>query len=466
MLQTGPTSRDVLSSSAAQAAQLLERGEVSARELTQLVLERIDTLNPKLNAVVELRAEEALAEAAAADRELARGATRPLLGVPITIKEAFNVAGMKTTWGNPAFAGFRADRDAAVVRRLRRAGAILVGKTNVHFMLADFAQTANELYGTTVNPWDPALTPGGSSGGSAAAVAAGLSFLEFGSDLVGSIRIPAAFCGVYGLRPSVNTVPLSGFQPPYVPDGRSEGRYMSAVGPIARSAADLRIALSATAGPEMPEAHAYTWRPASPRHTSLRDYRVGFVLDHEFSPVSGEVGRALSDLVDRIAAGGARIVEGWPDGIDPVRHFETFGYHVELFLASQQPGASLSRLPELLDRERERMASRAAWSRYFEGVDVFLSPANFTVAFPHDSRPFEQRTVPTPEGERPYDAQPFWTAHATLPGLPAVAAPIGLTENGLPLGAQIIGPLHEDGTAIAFAELVAEQAGGYVPPPL
>jgi amidase len=204
-------------------ARMLRRRERSSRELTEAVLARIEAVNPSLNAVVALRAEEALAEAAAADEAAARGrGLGPLHGLPVTVKDAFDVAGLPTTWGNPAFAGHAAAADATVVRRLRRAGAVVVGKTNVAFMLGDFGQTANELHGVTVNPVDPARTPGGSSGGSAAAVAAGLSFLEHGSDLVGSIRIPAAFCGVYGLKPTAGIVPLTGFQPPGPPAAASD----------------------------------------------------------------------------------------------------------------------------------------------------------------------------------------------------------------------------------------------------
>jgi amidase len=450
--------------SAIEAAQALRRREVSSRELTEALLARVDAVNPVVNAVVELRREEALREAAAADRQIADGVSGALLGVPITIKEAFNVTGMRTTWGNPAFKDYVAESDATVVRRLREAGSIILGKTNAHFMLADFAQTFNELYGATNNPWDTARTPGGSSGGSAAAIATGMSLLEFGSDLVGSIRIPASFCGVYGLRPSVGIMPLTGFQVPGPPVGPSEMSYMSVVGPLGRSAADLRTALSATAGPEAPAACAYSWALSPPRHTRLAEYRVGVVLDHERAPVSSEVAGALSDAVDAIAGAGATIVEGWPEDVDPVAGYESFGYHVQLFLAFQEPGADFARLPELINQENHRMAARAAWERYFDNVDVFLCPANFTAAFPHDSRPFEQRTITTPEGERPYEDQPFWISHASLPGLPAAVAPIGSTPSGLPIGAQIIGPLYQDDTALTFAELLGDLVGGYKPP--
>jgi amidase len=448
------------------AADLVRRKEVSSRELTEQLLARIEAVNPAVNAVVELRADAALQEAAAADQASGEERLGPLHGVPMTVKESFNVSGLHTTWGNPAFEDYVADWDATVVRRLVQAGAIVVGKTNVHFMLADFGQTANELYGVTRNPWDSTRTPGGSSGGGAAALSAGLTFLEYGSDLVGSIRIPASFCGVYGLKPSVGVVPLTGFQPPGPPAPPSETTYMSAVGPLARSAPDLRTALEVTAGPEGPAASAYSWSLAPPRHTRLEEFRVGVVLDHEQAPVTTEVAALLSDAVDELTRAGATIVEGWPERVDPVQGYESFGFHVGLFFAFQQPDEGFEPQSGLVEHERRRMLARAAWSRYFEAVDVFLCPTNFTAAFPHDERPFEQRTIATPEGERPYDSQVFWISHASLPGLPAVAAPIGRTPGGLPVGVQIVGPLYEDDTAITFAELLGGVIGGFERPPL
>src|SRR5919106_3948555 len=301
-----------LTQSASAAAAGVRSKEISARELAEMQLARIEAVNPALNAVVEVRREAALQEADAADKATARGeAVGPLHGVPMTIKDSFNVVGMHTTWGNPAFKDYVADWDATVVRRLRAAGAILTGKTNVHFMLADYGQTANELFGATSNPWDVSRTPGGSTGGSAAALAAGMTFLEYGTDLVGSIRIPAHFCGVYGLKPSVGIIPSTGMQPPGPPPGPSDMMYMSAVGPLARSTGDLRTALSVTAGPEDPAAKAYSWSLAPPRHTRLEDFRVGFVLDHQQAPVSSEVSSLLSDTVDALARAGATVIEGW-----------------------------------------------------------------------------------------------------------------------------------------------------------
>src|ERR671913_1482582 len=383
--------------SATDAAQAVRRKELSSRELTEMLLARIEAVNPPLNAVVEVRREAALREAAAADEATARGdATGPLHGLPMTIKDSFNVAWLHTTWGNPAFKDFEADSDATVAQRLRQAGAIIVGKTNVAFMLGDFGQTANELYGVTNNPWDTTRTPGGSSGGAAAALAAGMTFLEYGSDLVGSIRIPASLCGVYGLKPSAGIVPLTGFQPPGAPPPPSDMMYMSAVGPLGRSPHDLRTALSVTGGPENQAAKAYSWALSPPRHSRLEDSHVGVVLDHEHAPVSSEVTALLSNAVDALARAGATVVEGWPDGVDPVQQYESFGFHVQSFFAFQQPGEAFAKFSEFIDHENRRMAARAAWNRYFDDIaDVFLGPVTFTPAFLHDTRPFEQRTIAT-----------------------------------------------------------------------
>jgi amidase len=457
---------EIMHRSAAEAAESLRRREMSSRELTEMLLAWIDAVNPALNAVVELRAEAALEDAAAADRAITRGAASPLHGVPMTIKEGFNVAGLHTTWGNPAFKDYVADSDATVVRRLKQAGAVIVGKTNIAFILGDYGQTANELCGVSNNPWNTTHTPGGSSGGAAAAVSAGLTFLEYGSDLVGSIRIPASFCGVYGLRPSVELVPLTGFQPTGVLAGPSEMTYMSAVGPLGRSPGDLRTTLELTAGPEPPASKAYAWGLGPPRRTRLADFRVGVVLDDDHAPVSSEVTSLLSEVVDALARAGATVAEGWPADIDPAREAESFAFHLGLFFACQQPAEEFGTPSELIEHENRRMSARAAWCRYFDDIDVFVCPTNFTPAFPHDRRPFEQRTVATPQGERPYDRQPFWIAHASLPGLPALSAPIGRTPDGLPVGAQIIGPLYEDDTPLTFAELLAELIGGYERPPV
>jgi len=409
----------------------IRRGTLSAREVTEQLFARIDAST--VNAVIATCRGSALAAAEEADRAVARGDDAgPLHGVPMTVKDAFAVAGLPTTWGEPAFADCVATEDAAVVERLRAAGAIVVGKSNVHHLLADFGRTENPLHGRTVNPRDPTRTPGGSSGGAAAALADGLTYLEYGSDLAGSIRIPAAYCGVYGLKPTAGTVPLRGFQPPGPPAPLAR-EFPSAVGPLARSAADLRLALALTGGPLRPT-----------RQCRLEDFRVGVVLDDPACPVTGEVGAALSDAVDALARAGVRIREGWPADVDPAAQAEAFGFQVELFFASQE-----GREPTgTAEQERRRAALGSAWARYFADVDVFLCPTVFTTALPHDER------------ER-YEDQVFWIAQASLPGLPAVSAPVG---GDLPAGLQVVGPAHEDDTAITFAEVAADVVGGFVPP--
>jgi len=178
------------------------------------------------------------------------------------------------------------------------------------------------------------------------------------------------------------------------------------------------------------------------------------VLDHPAARVSAEVGEVLSGLVDRIAASGATIVEGWPAGVDPVEQAEAFGFQVGTTMAAFGDSTESRDFGEVLAHERRRMELRATWQRYFDDIDVFLCPTSFTTAFPHDDRPFDQRTITTSYGEQRYDAQVFWIAHASLTGLPALSMPAGVTRAGLPVGAQVIGPWHEDDTAITFAELL------------
>ncbi|NYE94476.1 amidase [Psychromicrobium silvestre] len=457
--------KDLLSGSALGAARAIRESKISSRELTEAQLERIEAINPKINALVEVHREEALAAAEQADRLLASGAELGALhGVPISIKEAFQVKGFHSSWGNPVFKDAVLDRDATVVSRLRDAGAIVLGTSNVAFMLGDFGQSSNEVYGRTNNPWDLERAPGGSSGGAAASVAAGLSFLDYGSDLAGSVRIPASFCGVYGLKPSVGIVPATGFQPPVPQALPSDHVYQSAHGPIARSPQDLRAALALTAGPEAPTSKAYRWALPPSRHRELKEFRISVVLDHPAAPVSSEIGGLLSNAVDLLAAAGVSIHQGWPEGYDPERGAESFSFQLGMFFAFQGEPDDTS-LAQLVEQENRRMAARSQWQRHFEGCDVFLSPSNFTAAFPHDERSFGERTVWTPEGEQPYAAQPFWIAPASLTGLPALSAPIGRTARGLPVGAQIVGPLYEDDTAISFAELAAEVLGGFEAPP-
>jgi amidase len=448
--------------SATEAATSIRRGEASSAELVQAQLNRVRTVNPALNALVEVHADEAVDAAGKADQAVRHGEATPVLhGVPISVKEAFQLSGFRSTWGNPGWAENRSDRDATVVSRLTGAGAIIAGTSNVAAMLADFGQTDNPVYGRTVNPWDPGRSPGGSTGGGAAAVAAGLSFLDYGSDLAGSVRIPAAFCGVYGLKPTVGIVPGTGFQPPGPPAPPSERTYQVAFGPLARSAADIRAALGCTAGPEPPQFPALRWSLPAPRHRRLPDFRVRYVLDHPAAPASSEVGDALSDALDHLARAGVTLTEGWPDGVEPVTDVAAFAAHLSLYFAQFGEPIDLT-LSGAIEQEQRRMSSRRAWQNCLtSNADVFLCPTVSTVAVPHDDRPFDERVVETSRGGLPYRNLPFWIAPASLTGLPALTAPI---TGGLPVGLQVIGPLFEDDTVITFAELAADVIGGYSPP--
>src|SRR5262245_32561561 len=261
----------------------LRSRKMSAFELLEHTIARIEALDGRLNAIVVRDFDRAKDAAKAADAALASGERRPLLGIPVTLKEAFNLAGLPTTWGYPAFKDFRPTEDALIASRLKEAGAVIIGKTNVPLGLRDF-QSYNDIYGTTNNPWDLGRSPGGSSGGSAASLAAGLGALSIGSDIGGSVRVPAHFCGVYGHKPTLGLVPLRGYNPPPAPPmpGYSD---LGVVGPMARHAADLALALDVIAGPDE-EHEGIGYRLALPpsRHDDLESFRVLVIDTHPLIP--------------------------------------------------------------------------------------------------------------------------------------------------------------------------------------
>ena len=289
-------------------AAAIRKKTISASELVDLTFQRIDRQYRELNAIVWDVREQAMARAKEADHALAEGrALGPLHGVPVTIKESFAYCGSPNTWGLPPLKHAMSPRTAVAIERLESAGAIVVGKTNVPVMLGDW-QSYNPVYGTTNNPWDVSRTPGGSTGGGAAAVAAGLGALTMGSDLSGSIRIPAHFCGVYGHKPSLGLVSMEGLQPgPW--DG-SPGPLMdlAVVGPMARDARDLALALDVLAGPHGDDAKAWTWRMPAPRHTRVKDFRIGYVIDDPIAPIASDIRKAVRARA--LSAGQGRSEDG------------------------------------------------------------------------------------------------------------------------------------------------------------
>jgi amidase len=471
--------------SALDAAEAIRSRKVSSLELTNHTLRRIDAFQPKLNAYVYQLREEALRAARQADETLARNAmTGVFHGVPINMKESFGVKGEPCTWGIPALRDARAPEHAVAVRKLLDAGSVLCGATNVPFQLLD-CQAFNEIYGTSNNPWDLTRTPGGSSGGSAASLAAGMAFLSIGSDIGGSIRGPAAFCGVYGHKPTLDLVGLGGHLPGGVHGMPGFSTLLAVAGPMARSADDLEAALRVLAGPEAPEAKAFRWTLPEPRHQSLRDYRIGYVLSDPVAPVSAETRAVLERAVRACEGAGGRLVEGWPPEFRLQDLLDTYFFLLGAFIVSVSPSeererarltlatqseryatGALSSFVEWQQENMKRLAYRAMWERFFQSIDVFLLPAMFTAAFPHDPTPTDRRAIPMPEGgTQPFRSFLTYIAPGTLTGCPATVAPAGLSASGLPVGLQIVGPYLEDATPIQFAKLLAREIGGFQPPP-
>jgi amidase len=452
---------DLGAAGAGELAGALAAREASAVELFDAAVERIERLDGAINAVVVRDFDRAREAARAADAALARGERRPLLGVPMTVKEAFNVAGLATTWGAASEKPWIAKTDAIGVARLKAAGAVILGKTNVPPFLADW-QSVNPIYGRTSHPLDPARTPGGSSGGGAAAVASGMVPLEFGSDIGGSIRVPAAFCGIFGHKPSHDLVPQRGHAPPGT-DG--DGVPLNVVGPLARSVGDLTLALDVLAGPAGDEAAGYSLQLPAPRHQRLAAFRVLVIEEHPLAAVDSEIRAALGGLVARLEKAGVKVARK-SDLLPDLAASQ--GIYLTILGAVMSRGAPpqtdpLASAPltahAWMDALDGQIAFRRRWAALYGEFDVVLAPAFGVVAFPHDERPFNERTHLIDGQVTPYPAQIAWPAMATLANLPATAAPIGRTKGGLPIGAQIIGPYLEDRTTLAFAGLMAREFG-------
>ena len=291
--------------SATELAHQVQSKQISSLELTDHFIGRIEKHDPSINAVVVRDFDRARAAAKIADEELAKGKVRgPLHGLPMTIKESYNIEGLKTCWGMPAFKENVATRDADAVRKFKSAGAHFMGKTNVPTLLDDF-QTYNPIYGTTNNPWNTTRTCGGSSGGSAASLAAGLTGLEAGSDIGGSIRNPSHFCGVFGHKPTWNIVPMDG----HSLRDRAPVSDLSVCGPLARSAEDLELALSIMQGPGPLDAPGWKLDLPAPRHNRLQDFRVAIWPNDSYAPVSTEIADRISSFGETLAKAGCKVSE-------------------------------------------------------------------------------------------------------------------------------------------------------------
>ncbi|MEV4503058.1 amidase [Streptomyces klenkii] len=477
---------------AEQLAAALRAGEVTSVELTDEAIARIERDDDAINAICVRDFDRARAAAHDADRARARGEDRdrPLLGIPVTVKESYDIAGLPTTWGMPPHRDYLPAEDAVQVSRLKAAGAVVLGKTNVPFGLQDI-QSFNEIYGTTNNPWDHRRTSGGSSGGSAAALASGFGALSIGSDLAGSLRTPAHFCGVYAHKPTLGLAAIRGMVPPPGPALPVE-HDLAVVGPMARTARDLTLLLDVMAGPDpltLGAAYHLTLPPA--RHERLRDFRVLVLDDHPLIPTGAAVRAGVGRVADALADGGARVERDSPLLPDlteaamlyrqllfsgsvarfPVEAYEQLRTHAAALSADDQSldaamlrGMVLSHR-DWIEANSRRELHRHGWRRFFAEFDAVVCPVTPTPAFPHDHNPDPRaRRIDIDGVAYPYFDQLVWAGLATMPGLPATAVPAGRSPEGLPVGVQLIGPMFEDRTPLRLAELLEQEIGGFRAP--
>lgn len=452
-------------SPATELALAVRRKEVKSRELLDLYLDRIERLDKAVNAVVTLDVDRARAAADAADDATARGgvdpAVRPFHGLPITIKDAIATAGIRSTGGAVELREHVPEEDAPVVAKLKRAGAIVFGKTNLPRWSGD-GQSYNELFGTTNNPFDAAVVPGGSSGGAAAAVAMGFTAFEIGTDIGGSVRIPSHFCGTFGLKPSFGVVPQRGYLDHA--EGGVTDADINVFGPITRSADDLAAVMAVITGP--PPEYEPAVHVELPRSSlvSLAGLRVGAWFDQDGLPVDAEYRALLQRTADAMADAGATVFDHRPD-VEFDEEARLFGRLVtEATMLSTSEKAQAKSIPHVdwLRLDHRRAALRRAWHAYFTTVDVLLCPVTLAPAFPHQQEGDMFSRTATVNGETlRYVTQFLWTGFIGVVGLPSAVAPIGLTSAGLPVGVQIVSPFLHDLRSVAVARLV----GRFVPPP-
>ncbi len=455
----------------------LRAGSLSSVDLLTRALTRIDALDPLLNAVIAQDRVAAQRAAVESDARYGRGAPRALEGLPITVKDAFEVEGFLATCGSERLADHRPEQDAPAVARLRAAGAVIIGKTNVPPLSAEW-QTDNALFGRTNNPWDVARSPGGSSGGAVVAVATGMSSFELGSDIAGSIRWPSQATGVFGHKSTQGLVPMRGHIPP-APWFDDEPD-LQVAGPLARSAADLRLVLGVLAGRTVPEV-----RPARGH------WRVGVLTDAPDVRTSRAATAAVERAAELLATGGADVVR-----VDPPFAFTEVWHAYLLQLCRMQhasrpgrerrllaaradefspgdpsPGAWITRTAAMPDAELlAALDARPRWHAtlvpFFERYDALLMPPTATTALTHDPRGLETRPYAVDGVERSILEITAWIAPATVLHLPSTTAPVMRTADGLPCGVQVLGPLHGDATTIAIAAAIEAATGPFVAPPM
>jgi amidase len=446
--------------------------EISSRELLELFLDRIERLDKDVHAVVTLDVERARTAAAAADDRLAAGGPDglgPLHGLPVTIKDAIETEGIRSTGGAVELTDHVPTADAPAVARLKAAGAVVFGKTNLPRWSGDL-QSFNDIFGTTNNPWDRDRTPGGSSGGAAAAVACGFTSFELGTDIGGSVRIPSHFCGVYGLKPSYGVVPQRGYLD-HVGGGTIDAD-INVFGPLARSADDLELLLSVLAGPEPERAPAWRLDLPAPRHDTLAGCRIGVWFDEPACPLDAAYAQILDSVASALAGAGATVQAAHPP-VDYATQVALFGALVGAAVSpsmEREVGEAVAgNHLTWLDHDRARAALRRTWAAWFyeEGYDFLLCPVTVGPALPHDqSADLFARTVEVNGVVRPAIDWIGWTGLIGVVGLPSAVPPVGRTASGLPVGVQVVAPFLRDRDALRVAGLIAAAVGGgYEVPP-
>ena len=455
---------DPIFSNVSQWAEAIRNRRISASEVLRIHLAQIDKFNPTLNAINLTDAEKALERARAADEAIARGEFwGPLHGVPFTLKDAHCTAGMRTTVGFPPFADYVPEEDSTVAARLKLAGGNLIGKTNVATMLGDY-QTNNPLFGRTNNPWNVHRTPGGSSGGAAAALAVGMTPFEIGTDLSGSIRIPAHFCGVFGLKPTERRVPLTGL----IPNPQNLARpirIMNSIGPMARSVEDLQLIYSIIAGADERDTDVQSAPQAQTSELSLKQLRIALVPTFPGFPVAADIRSAVESAGAELAKAGAIVEEATLPEVEFHADLSGAGELIGMMLGTVQPGGQENpvTLAQYFKALARRDESIFAWEQFFESWDALLCPPAMVTAFPHCE----------PGADLELDGEPvsYWlvSAHGAIfnyTGHPAVVLPYKLDRDGLPIGLQLVGKRWNESHLLGVAKSVSAVTGQFQRPPM
>ncbi len=487
------TAEDLGLKTATELVSMTTSGEVGSRELLDHYLERVERLNGDINAIITFDVERAKASAATADEAQADGAQLgPLHGLPISVKDAIATEGIRTTGGATELSDHVPTADAPVVASVKNAGAVVFGKSNLPRWSGD-TQAFNDIFGTTNNPWDLTRIPGGSSGGASAAVAAGLTSFELGTDIGGSVRLPSHFAGVCGHKPSFGVVPQLGYV-----DHETVSQYggiieadVNVFGPLARSVDDLELVFDVVAGPTHDRATGWKLDLPTARHTEPGQLRVAAWVDDPICPVADDVGALLEATVAALADAGASVDssarpgvpldEVWNTGLPlisaattPARTAEEFARQVaDSDDASLDPtarmraSASAIRHRDWLLLNERRQEHRLRWAEFFRHHDVLLCPVSASTAFPHQhDGNLYSRQITINGATRPYADLIAWTSFIGYVHLPSTVVPVGLTPDGLPVGIQVVAPFLEDRTGLAVARLLEQLLGGYQIPPM